>query len=220
MATLTEAELLSIDRLPTSDEGRGLPAWRVNLGYDRNWTPLATGWGAPILITEWGPVSLPSDLRWTGVAYGNGLFVAVAKTATNTATTIYATSPDGITWTQQTFAVSRAYDSIAFGNGVFVVTWSGTGVMTSTDGITWTLVGLASLTSGNCDIVFANGLFMIPSSAGILTSPDGSTWTTYSVSFAPSGTARRIDYGGGNFVLSGDVGMLVSGDNGIPGESA
>lgn len=35
VATLTEAELLKIDRVETTDDGRGVPAWRVQLSYRR-----------------------------------------------------------------------------------------------------------------------------------------------------------------------------------------
>jgi hypothetical protein len=35
VATLTEADLLKIDRIETSDDGRGVPAWRVRLAYQR-----------------------------------------------------------------------------------------------------------------------------------------------------------------------------------------
>lgn len=35
VATLTDAELLKIDRVETTDDGRGVPAWRVQLSYRR-----------------------------------------------------------------------------------------------------------------------------------------------------------------------------------------
>jgi hypothetical protein len=51
------------------------------------------------------------------------------------------TSPDGITWTTRNSAADNQWNSVTYGNGLFVaVSSSGTGdrVMTSSDGITWT----------------------------------------------------------------------------------
>lgn len=36
--TLTGTEILNIERLATQDTGRGVPVWRVNLNYDKNFT--------------------------------------------------------------------------------------------------------------------------------------------------------------------------------------
>jgi len=50
-------------------------------------------------------------------------------------------NPAGITWTSQTSAADNDWNSVTYGNGLFVaVSASGTGdrVMTSPDGITWT----------------------------------------------------------------------------------
>ncbi|MBS7792164.1 hypothetical protein KTR66_19350 [Roseococcus sp. SDR] len=34
------ADIVSLERMPTNDAGRGVPAWRVTLSYGRIWTPL------------------------------------------------------------------------------------------------------------------------------------------------------------------------------------
>lgn len=39
VATLTSVGIEKIDRVASADEGRGVPAWRVNLGYKRFFTP-------------------------------------------------------------------------------------------------------------------------------------------------------------------------------------
>ena len=52
------------------------------------------------------------------------------------------TSPDGITWTIRSSAADNQWNSVTYGNGLFVaVASTGTGdrVMTSPDGITWTI---------------------------------------------------------------------------------
>jgi hypothetical protein len=60
-----------------------------------------------------------------GVAYGNGLFVAVGDGGT------ILTSPDGVSWTQRTSGTSNQLNGVAYGNGLFVaVGWDGT-ILTS-----------------------------------------------------------------------------------------
>jgi hypothetical protein len=74
-----------------------------------------------------------------GLAYGGGLWVVVDR-GNGSGSTVYYTSPDGITWTQRTLPVTADWRSIAYGDGAFVVVSSGTPstTLTSTDGLTWT----------------------------------------------------------------------------------
>lgn len=41
-AGLTDADIVTIDRVPTNDPGRGVPSWRLTLGFARNWTVQAS----------------------------------------------------------------------------------------------------------------------------------------------------------------------------------
>lgn len=41
--TLTQAEILSIDRTATADGDKGVPVWRVNIDFSRNWTVQNSG---------------------------------------------------------------------------------------------------------------------------------------------------------------------------------
>lgn len=84
----------------------------------------------------WASQTAASDNDWRSVAYGNGLFVAVAESGTGNRV---MTSPDGITWTSRTAAADNDWYSVVYGNGQFVsVSYDGSGnrVMTSADGIT------------------------------------------------------------------------------------
>ncbi len=63
---------------------------------------------APWTLRSSGGTSL------SGVTYGNGLFVAVGGSGT------ILTSPDGMTWTQQTSPASEILYDVAYGNGTFV----------------------------------------------------------------------------------------------------
>jgi hypothetical protein len=67
--------------------------------------------------------------QWMDVTYGNGLFVAVARTGTNPV----MTSPDGINWTARAAAEANQWYGVTYGNGLFVaVSTGGTNrVMTS-----------------------------------------------------------------------------------------
>ena len=83
----------------------------------------------------WTIQASAADNSWTGLTYGNGLFVAVAYSGLGNRV---MTSPDGITWTSRTSAADNAWFSVTYGNGLFVaVANSGIGnrVMTSPSAI-------------------------------------------------------------------------------------
>lgn len=122
----------------------------------------------------------------TGIAYGNGAFVAGNANANG----FWTISLDnGLSWSA-TGAVSTApMTSIAFGNGTFCAVAGNTGAlgyniaMTSPNGVTWTTRTLPS-TQYWRSITFGNGVFLAvgqPVSGGsgtaAATSPDGITWT-------------------------------------------
>ena len=74
-----------------------------------------------------------ADNDWYSVAYGGGLFVAVAATGTGNRV---MTSPDGITWTIRVSAADRVWRSVAYGGGLFVaVAATGTGNRVMTSGV-------------------------------------------------------------------------------------
>lgn len=144
--------------------------------------------------------TLPSSQSWRSVAYGNGVFVAIADGPSNAA----ATSPDGITWTARTLPSSQPWSAITFGNGTFVaVAGLGTATTvaaTSTDGITWKARTLPTSAQWWA-VTYGNGLFVAvaagPSTAAA-TSPDGITWTARTLPL--SRNWRSVAYGNGVFV--------------------
>ena len=77
------------------------------------------------------------------------------------------TSPDGINWTSRTSAESNPWQSVTYGNGLFVaVSSDGTNrVMTSTNGTDWT-ARAAAVTSNWYGVAYGNGLFVAVSSDG------------------------------------------------------
>jgi hypothetical protein len=143
-----------------------------------------------------------SQNSWIGLAYGNGLFVALSG-GTNT-----MTSSDGITWTART-CPSNFWVSITYGNGLFVaVSYSASNqVMTSPDGINWTVRSISLTDLGWNRVTFGNGLFVAISDAGtnqIMTSPDGINWTARTVPEANQWYG--ITYGNGVFVCVAQTG--------------
>lgn len=156
-------------------------------------------------VTSWSSHSSPGGNSWTDIAYGNGIFVAVADGGDGQRV---MTSENGVDWILHTpIAGDLSWKSITFGNGLFVaVAYTGAGnrVMTSTDGITWTSRTPSSSISW-WSVTFGNGLFVAVSNGGVgnrvMTSPDGITWTGRTASISAQWTA--VTYGNELFVAVG-----------------
>jgi len=178
-------------------------------------TPISTAGNG---IT-WTSHTAALNIEWRSVAYGNGLFVAVAPTSNSNQ---IMTSPDGITWTLQASAVDNQWISVTYGNGLFVaVAQTGTGnrVMTSPDGETWTVRNSAADRSWT-SVTFGNGIFVAVAQTGtgnrVMTSPDGITWTTRSS--AADNLWTSVTYGNGLFVAvswSGSGNRVMTSPDGI-----
>jgi len=143
---------------------------------------------------------------WEAVAYGGGVFVAVAHAITGTQYVV--TSPDGITWTPRIEAEANQWYGVAYGDGVFVVVslaLGGSGqsrVMTSTDGgITW-VSRKANIANQWNSVTYGNGMFVAVSQNGtnrVMTSTDkGITWTAQTAS--DLNTWMSVAFGNGIFV--------------------
>ena len=153
-----------------------------------------------------------------GVAYGNGLWVAVGGIYSGTGNLI-ATSTDGITWTgrgSSFFASTNSYGyGVAYGNGLWVAvgeSGGGNTIATSTDGITWTGRGISLTTKGR-GVAYANGLWVACCYYGygnsIATSTDGITWTGRGKTvFTFSGFG--VAYGNGLWVAVGQGGNTIA----------
>lgn len=130
------------------------------------------------LVSETGV--LPATLNWTNVAYGNGVYVAIASGVASC-----ATSTDGINWTIQLGVMPSAnsWSGLTFGNGVFVAV-SGTASTQgaySSDGITW--YASSFLSQAYSHVAYGAGLFVAQPNGATsvyITSPDGINWTTRS----------------------------------------
>lgn len=133
----------------------------------------------------------PSATLWYGVAYGNGMHVAVGTNSSGQSTR--ASSPDGITWTPRGGGEGQA---VTYANGLFVSVDDTYGVDTSPDGITWT--GRSAPAGAWEAVTYGNGMFVaVGVSGAVMSSPNGITWTARSGASAAWGA---VVYGNGLFV--------------------
>ena len=103
-------------------------------------------------------VAMPASLAWSGIAYGNGRFVAIASNSTSIAYTING----GGSWNLSTVGGGAglpgvySWSSITYGEGQFVVVASGSNVSaTSWDGINWTIQSMPSISNWS-SVTFGN----------------------------------------------------------------
>ena len=119
----------------------------------------------------------PEYANWTGVAYGNGYFVAVSSEGK------VSRSRDGRYWSYIIHGSSYHWNSISFGNGVFValpIYGQYCGV-SSDNGSTWNIVDLSALNASPYSVTFGSGKFIVSAAYGkILSSTDGQNWSQVS----------------------------------------
>jgi hypothetical protein len=159
------------------------------------------------LVSEWLIQTSSQDNTWVDIDYGAGLFVAVSSDGVNRV----MTSPDGVTWTNRT-APLYFYNSIAYGNGLFIIGGDISGltndIATSTDGITWT-ASTTPFPFGSIRIKFINGKFWaLMGSVGninsIWFSTDGLSWTM--VTHPAFNNPNDITYGNGLYIVITNAG--------------
>jgi hypothetical protein len=164
--------------------------------------------------TTWTPIEVEPN-AWRSVAYGNGLWVAVAESGTDRV----MTSPDGISWTARAAAEASAWRSVAYGNGLWVaVANTGTNrVMTSEDPTCTLAGGATSCWTASAalngrqwrSVAYGNGLWVAVADVGtdtdrVVTSPDGLNWTVSSTGDEPEDRREwtGVAFGGGVWVVS------------------
>ncbi len=139
--------------------------------------------------------------NWTGIAYGNGMFVATGdywNGGWHTARMLKST--DGTNWTL-TANIGASNDgngfppNLFFCNGIFISSnTNGSNVIwTSTDGATWTKVTLPTYSYGRWSFAYGNGIWIgFQVGGSVVTSNDGSTWTARSLGYSTSNSGMLI----------------------------
>jgi hypothetical protein len=142
----------------------------------------------------------PGSSGWSNVAYGNGVWVAVAKTTSTTAG-IARSTDGGATWSfvTTTAPAGSGWNDVAYGNGIWVAAVNSSSttasVAYSTDNaLTWSFATLSDAV-GKESISYGNGFFLMPGSGGVLRSSNGSTWTLVTTT-----SMYRTGYGNGVWI--------------------
>jgi len=150
--------------------------------------------------TNWIRTDLGNDII-EGVAFGNGIFVAVGY-----GSGAYI-STDGTNWTNASLGTSDSVFGVAFGNDRFVAVGGGGNILSSADGVTW-----VSHRSGATVIVprlYANNLFVaLGPTNTIASSTDAADWKLHE-----TGTSNRLvslTYGEGRYVAVGSGGTILT----------
>jgi len=164
--------------------------------------------------TNWTSYQSAGDYAWSSVAYGNGLFVAIANG--NGGTTQVMTSTDGTSWTLRNTPATQAnhnWRSVVYGNGKFVAVASGGSgslnrAMCSTDGITWVAATTPAAPAGCVSVTYGSGLFVAVANTSTTTtvsawtSTDGITWTARTT---PGTGWTSVAFGNAAYIAVGDT---------------
>jgi hypothetical protein len=145
---------------------------------------------------------------WQCVTYGNGTFVVVGMNLEETGDSPVLTSSDGVHWTPRISGTHEPFNSVVYGQGLFVAV--GTSLAVSSNGIIWTNQSLG-LTLGLESIAYGAGRFVAVGYNGlIMSSPDGGNWSRTQASTANA--LRTVAYGNNLFVAAGFGTLLTSAD--------
>lgn len=133
------------------------------------------------------PFTPTSPTLWNSLAYNGSLYVVPYATSNPTTTSIYATSTNGITWTQRNMPAALVWSRTEYGAGTFV---TGPGVFTSIyassqDGLTWSLRNIDFDAAGGAGIRYINRFNAFLSSNG--TTGTGQSYVTSISSPLPDG---------------------------------
>jgi hypothetical protein len=105
----------------------------------------------------------------TGLAFGNGVFVAGGAAG------MLRTSTDAITWTTRTAYAANGINAMIFDGSVFISAGDAGKMASSTDGITWTLRNPSFGTSTIATLLDANNLYIAAGDSTRISTFAGST---------------------------------------------
>jgi uncharacterized repeat protein (TIGR02543 family) len=170
--------------------------------------------------TSWTQSTFPNSKTAFSILYANNLFVAAPW---DQSATYLLTSTDGITWTERSIPVAGGWESMAYGNGIYVAVGDVGGgsaqnkYIYSSDGVTWSASNTVSSGAAR-DVAFGNGIFVATQGGGcsgtcIRTSTDGVTWTQRSTPV--SGNFRSVVHTGSAFYAVSNASTAITSTDGI-----
>lgn len=142
--------------------------------------------------------------------FGNNLIVGVGDTINNFSISIAA---DGDHFTQVNSGTGAAHTSVAYGNGIFIVTQNTTSIV-STDGSIWNGAGSHGMASPI--LAFGNGVFVAAETSinpTIMITTDGLTWFDVTPAAAVQPHSDVI-FANGWFFITSNVGEVWASQSG------
>lgn len=172
--------------------------------------------GDPLDHWAWRAPMPPGD-SVVAVVSGNGQFVAVGENGN------IISSPDGTNWTSRQIGTAINFNSIAYGNGLFVAvgldvidSYVHGAIYVSTNAIDWTSVIDPNSIWWLRGVAYGNGTFVaVGVSGGILSSSDGLNWVQSNDSSDCCSDLEGVCYGNGQFVVAQGGGAILVSSNGI-----
>lgn len=168
--------------------------------------------------SSWFSQTSPSGRNWSSLTYGDGLFVAVAKSGSGNRV---MTSTNGSSWTLRTTPADNNWESVTYGKGYFVaVASSGSEnrVMISSNGFDWQIINEIQNNTWN-SVCYGKGIFVAVSSDGssrIMVSQDAINWQLVDYPILNSWKSVSYDYILEHFIIVSEDGtqdrVIVSRD--------
>lgn len=219
----TDSEADVLFTIDIADDANGEYTLQYAAGSDENTLPhtafLVGPTGGPIdeIITVNGLTHYLNDWQGTfdpaerssafyDIVFENSTYVAIGYDGD-----VY-TSPDTITWTEQTSGTTEALYGIIYDGSQFVTVGGLGTILTSPDAITWTPQVSGSGFNLLSIVYTENNYVAVGGNGTILTSQDAITWNTET-----SGTTMpllNVTSGAGQFVVAGYAGLVLSSPNG------
>jgi hypothetical protein len=148
----------------------------------------------------WYKIPSPLSGAWSGVAYGNGVFVMVGAN-----TQAYSTD-NGVSWTNVASPLSGSWLSVTYGNGVFVMVGYYNQAYSTNNGLTWNPV--TSPVGGDwTGVTYGNGVFVMVSfdDKQAYSTTNGLSWTPVVTPVPGYWQSVAYSYVNGRFVMVDSV---------------
>lgn len=193
--TLGPNDFRSLDRIASNDAGRGVPTWRVNLNYAKNYTVQTSDLAGVIAGREWIEAYIPGPPIVNSAVYGNGVVVAVGGFGS----TALRSLDFGSTWSGSALPYVDAYYDVVYGKSIFIAKIGGINTnkyAKSVDsGATWTSHNSPFGETQTSDLCFGNDVFVWFPANGTnvgYKSVNGDDWTSFTLPISPSGPASFV----------------------------